>query len=241
MNDRERLLSHFVERRVSHDRRRETEYQYAIDELRRGDTWRMFRIMGEFVEGFEKLAGMEGAVTAFGSARTTKRSKWYKKAYEMGGKLAHAGVPVITGGGPGTMEAINRGAFEQGGLSVGLNIELPKEQHPNPYLTRTITFRYFFIRKVMLVKYSCAFVCFPGGFGTLDEFFEALTLIQTQKIAQFPVIMVGTSHWKGLMSWMEKTLVKRGVIDAEDLSAITLTDDIDEAVDIIRRVSIATD
>jgi uncharacterized protein (TIGR00730 family) len=241
MNDRDRLLSHFVERRTSHDRRRETEYQYAIDELRRGDTWRMFRIMGEFVDGFEKLAGMEGAVTVFGSARTTKRSKWYKKAHEMGVKLARAGVPVLTGGGPGTMEAVNRGAFEEGGLSVGLNIELPHEQHPNPYLTRTITFRYFFIRKVMLVKYSCAFVCFPGGFGTLDEFFEALTLIQTQKIAKFPVIAIGSHYWKGLLGWMDKSLVKKGLIDEEDLSAITITDDIDEAVELIRRVSTATD
>ncbi|TLN25309.1 TIGR00730 family Rossman fold protein, partial [bacterium] len=131
--------------------------------------------------------------------------------------------------------------FEEGGLSVGLNIELPHEQHANPYLTRTVTFRYFFIRKVMLVKYASAFVCFPGGFGTLDEFFEALTLIQTQKIAKFPVILVGKRHWSGLIKWMHGNLVNEGMIDPEDLSAITVTEDIDEAVEIIRRVSLASD
>jgi len=227
-----------VDRRSGKERREfEEEARYLLDELRLGDTWRMFRIIGEFVEGFENMSTCEGGVTIFGSARLSQRSKWYRQARELGGKLAKLGIPVLTGGGPGIMEAANRGAFENGGLSVGLNIELPEEQNPNPYLSRFISFRYFFVRKVMLVKYSCAFVIFPGGFGTMDELFEALTLMQTKKIANFPVVVFGKKHWQGLMGWMDKHVVSRGLVKEDDFKYITITDDVDEAVEIISKAS----
>src|SRR6058998_3530205 len=180
------------------------------------DTWRIFRIMGEFVEGFETLSTIMG-VSIFGSARTQPGSPDYHRAEEMGRARARAGYAVITGGGPGDMEAANKGALEAGGESVGLAIELPYELKPNPYLTRTLSFRYFFVRKVMFVKYSQAFVIMPGGFGTLDELFEAVTLIQTRKVKPFPVILAGeTEYWDGLLQWINDTVVRRGKVrDAE--------------------------
>jgi uncharacterized protein (TIGR00730 family) len=181
------------------------------------DTWRIFRIMGEFVEGFETLSQVNKGVAIFGSARSTPGSQDYQRAEEMGRALARAGHAVITGGGPGDMEAANKGAMEAGGESVGLAIELPYELKPNPYLTRTLSFRYFFVRKVMFVKYSQAFVILPGGFGTLDELFEAVTLIQTRKVKPFPVILAGDHrYWDGLINWINETVVRRGKVrDAE--------------------------
>ena len=184
------------------------------------DTWRIFRIMGEFVEGFETLSRIRG-VAIFGSSRTQPGSPDYERAEKMGRALAKAGYAVITGGGPGDMEAANKGALEAGGESVGLAIELPYELKPNPYLTRTLSFRYFFVRKVMFVKYSQAFVILPGGFGTLDEMFEAVTLIQTKKVKPFPVILVGDDdYWDGLVSWIEGTLVPRGKVRSEEVSIL---------------------
>jgi uncharacterized protein (TIGR00730 family) len=213
------------------------EVAYILDELKVGDTWRVFRIMAEFTEGFEHMAELEDSVTVFGSARATSRSRFYRAARLLGNRLAERGIPCLTGGGPGIMEAANRGAFEAGGMSVGLNIELPEEQQPNPYLRRLISFRYFFVRKVMLVKYSRAFVIFPGGFGTLDELFEALTLIQTHKIAHFPVILFGNRHWAGLLRWMERRLTASGYIRGSDMDGIIVTDDVEEVLDIIGRCS----
>jgi uncharacterized protein (TIGR00730 family) len=181
------------------------------------DTWRIFRIMGEFVEGFETLSQISG-VSIFGSARSQPGSPDYLRAEKLGAALARAGYAVITGGGPGDMEAANKGALEAGGESVGLAIELPYELKPNPYLTRTLSFRYFFVRKVMFVKYSRAFVILPGGFGTLDELFEAVTLIQTRKVKPFPVILVGEDqYWDGLMRWIETTVVPRGKVRADEV------------------------
>src|SRR5919112_126779 len=169
------------------------------DEFTHTDTWRVFRIMGEFVEGFDDLATVTRGVAIFGSARTPVDSPFYAAAQETAGLLARAGYTVITGGGPGIMEAANRGAFEAHGTSIGCNIELPFEQSPNPYQTRSLRFKYFFVRKTMFVKYSTAFIIFPGGFGTLDEMFEALTLIQTRKIKNFPVVLVGSAYWSCLV------------------------------------------
>jgi len=184
------------------------------------DTWRIFRIMGEFVEGFETLSQVKG-VTIFGSARSQPGTPDYERAEAMGRVLAKAGYAVITGGGPGDMEAANKGALEAGGESVGLAIELPYELKPNPYLTRTLSFRYFFVRKVMFVKYSQAFVILPGGFGTLDELFEAVTLIQTKKVKPFPVILVGDDgFWDGLLGWINDTVVKRGKVRTDELQIL---------------------
>src|SRR5438552_2204219 len=184
------------------------------------DTWRIFRIMGEFVEGFETLSHVKG-VAIFGSARSAPGSPDYQRAEEMGRALARAGYAVITGGGPGDMEAANKGALEAGGESVGLAIELPYELKPNPYLTRTLSFRYFFVRKVMFVKYSQAFVILPGGFGTLDEMFEAVTLIQTKKVKPFPVILAGEDdYWDGLMAWIEGTMVRRSKVRADEVGIL---------------------
>src|SRR5262245_47481841 len=184
------------------------------------DTWRIFRIMGEFVEGFETLSRVKG-VAIFGSARSEPGSHDYQRAEEMGRAIARAGYSVITGGGPGDMEAANKGALEAGGESVGLAIELPYELKPNPYLTPTLSFRYFFVRKVMVVQHSKAFVIMPGGFGTLDERFEAVTLIQTKKVKPFPVILAGDDdYWNGLYSWIETTLVKRGKVRADEVQIL---------------------
>ena len=204
------------------------------DEFLHTDTWRVFRIMGEFVQGFEDLAHVANGVAVFGSARTKANDPEYRAAQETGALLARAGYAVITGGGPGIMEAANRGAFEAGGASVGCNIELPHEQSSNAYLTLSLKFKYFFVRKMMFVKYSDAFVIFPGGFGTLDELFEALTLIQTHKIHNFPVVLFGTRYWKPMLDWLRGPMLKEGKIVEEDFRRLHSTDSPSEVVEIIR-------
>ncbi len=200
------------------------------------DTWRVFRIMAEFVEGFEILGQLGGpAVTIFGSARSLPDNPAYRQAEELAAKLVRRKFAVITGGGPGIMEAANKGAREAGGRSVGLNIHLPEEQAPNRYQNISLYFHYFFCRKVMFVKYASAFVCFPGGFGTMDEFFESMTLIQTHKIARFPVVLIGAEFWSGLVSWMKRTLLDQwATISKEDLLLFEVTDDLDRAADLIQ-------
>jgi uncharacterized protein (TIGR00730 family) len=194
------------------------------------DVWRIFRIMAEFVEGFETMARIGPAVSVFGSARTKPEDPYYAKAVELGKLLAQNKFAVITGGGPGIMEAANRGAREAGGIAVGLNISLPMEQKSNPFQTVSLNHHYFFVRKVMFVKYSHAFVCFPGGFGTMDECFESLTLIQTLKIEPFPVILIGTEFWAGLVEWLRETMLERfGYIGAADMNLFRMTDDLAEA------------
>lgn len=199
----------------------------------RDDPWRVLRIMGEYVHGFDALAEVGAAVTIFGSARTREGDPMYQAARDLAYRLSKAGFAVISGGGPGIMEAANRGAHDADGLSVGLNIELPKEQGVNRFVNLPVNFRYFFCRKTMFVKYAEGFVLFPGGYGTLDELFEALTLIQTRKIRAFPVILFGTSFWQGLIDWMGEQLVGSGRIDAEDLRLLTLTDSVDEACQVM--------
>ena len=204
--------------------------RFVLNATAQEDTWRMFRIMAEFVEGFETLGGIGPAVSIFGSARTRPDDPNYELARTLGRKCVEQGFAVLTGGGPGIMEAANRGAAEAGGRSVGLNIELPHEQKPNPYSQTNMYFRYFFVRKVMFVKYAVAFICCPGGYGTLDEFFEAVTLIQTKKIKPFPVFLVNSTYWRGLLTWVRDTLVDQHMIDAEDLSLFHVRDDPDEVV-----------
>ncbi len=198
------------------------------------DTWRMFRIMGEFTDGFEVMNSLPPGVSIFGSARTPEDRWDYQSAMQCARKLCQKNFGVITGGGPGIMEAGNRGAFECGGTSVGLNIKLPHEQAPNRYQTHSIDFRYFFVRKVMFVKYACGFIIYPGGFGTMDELFESLTLIQTHKIDPFPVVCIGHDFWDGLFDWVRATL-RDGyhTIGPDDLDLLTVTDDVDEAISII--------
>lgn len=203
------------------------------DEFTHTDTWRVFRIMGEFVEGFDELASLTRGISIFGSARTSPEDRYYKAAQETAAVLAREGYAVITGGGPGIMEAANRGAFEAGGMSVGCNIELPFEQGANPYLTRSLTFRYFFVRKMMFVKYSLGFIIFPGGFGTLDELFEALTLIQTHKIRNFPVVLYGSDYWQGLLNWIRDVALQEGKISEHDLNLLHLTDSPEKVVEIL--------
>jgi uncharacterized protein (TIGR00730 family) len=203
------------------------------DEFTHTDTWRVFRIMGEFVQGFDDLASLTRGISIFGSARTKPDDPYYQAAEETAGRLAREGFAVITGGGPGMMEAANKGAFEAGGLSIGCNIELPFEQGANRYLTRSLTFRYFFVRKMMFVKYSLGFVIFPGGFGTLDELFEALTLIQTHKIRNFPVVLFGSEYWNGLLSWIRDFAMKEGKISEQDLKLLHMTDSPAEVVEIV--------
>ena len=206
------------------------EEQFVIDEFNAKDSWRMFRIMAEFVEGFETLANIPPAVAMFGSARAVPGSDAYDKAHAIAAMLGRNGYSIITGGGPGVMEAANKGAAEAGAVSVGLNIELPLEQKPNIYANKLLNFRYFFVRKVMFVKYSMAFVILPGGFGTLDELFEAITLIQTQKIKPFPVIMVGKQYWKGLLDWIGESLIREKMIAVEDLDIIRTVDTPEEVL-----------
>ena len=194
------------------------------------DPWRVLRIQSEFVEGFGLLAELPRAVSVFGSARTTPSHPEYATGLALGAALARAGFAVITGGGPGTMEAVNRGTSEAGGVSVGLGVELPFEQRLNDWVDIGINFRYFFARKTMFVKYAQAFVILPGGFGTLDELFEALTLVQTRKVTRFPVILFGREYWKGLVDWLTTTVFPAGKISSTDLELLTLTDDVDEAV-----------
>jgi uncharacterized protein (TIGR00730 family) len=206
---------------------------FLQDEFKERDTWRMFRIMAEFVEGFEALADCNPAVSIFGSARVTPEHPDYQKAEAIAGRLAREGFAIITGGGPGVMEAANKGAAAAGGRSVGLNIELPMEQAPNPYSNIHVGFRYFFVRKVMFVKYASGFVILPGGFGTLDELFEAITLIQTEKIRPFPVVLVGRAYWSGLMDWLSGVMVEDQKISPRDLAILKLVDTADEAVEVI--------
>lgn len=197
------------------------------------DPWRVMRIQAEFVEGFGQLAELPQAVTVFGSARSPEDTPEYEMGVRIGRKLSEAGYAVITGGGPGCMEAANKGAREAGGVSVGLGIELPFEQHMNEYVDLGIEFRYFFVRKTMFVKYSCGFIALPGGFGTMDELFEALTLVQTRKVTSFPVVLMGTEFWGGLLDWIKNTLMSSGKISSADVDLVHLTDDVDEAVRII--------
>jgi uncharacterized protein (TIGR00730 family) len=194
------------------------------------DTWRVLRIMGEFIEGFDSLAGIDKAVTIFGSARTPPDDPYYVAAEQLAYRLARCGFGIITGGGPGIMEAGNRGAQRGGGRSIGCNIELPFEQKPNPYIDTLISFRYFIVRRTMFIKYSSAFLIFPGGLGTLDEMFEALTLIQTGKIYHFPVVLFGRAYWSGLIEWMRGPLLAEGKIARADLELMTVTDDIGAVV-----------
>src|SRR5690606_31055375 len=201
------------------------------------DPWRVLRIQAEFVEGFGALAEVPRAITVFGSARTPVDRPQYEAGYAIGAALARSGFAVITGGGPGVMEAANRGACEAGGYSIGLGIELPFEQSLNDWVDLGINFRYFFVRKTMFVKYSEAFVCLPGGFGTLDELFEALTLVQTGKITRFPIILFGRSYWSGLVDWMRNSLEGFGKISPGDLDLLYVTDDVEEVVEIIARAA----
>jgi uncharacterized protein (TIGR00730 family) len=197
------------------------------------DPWRVLRIQAEFVEGFGGLAELPRAVTVFGSARTPRDHPEYALGRELGGALAEAGFAVITGGGPGVMEAANRGCSEAGGFSVGLGIELPFEQGLNDWVDLGINFRYFFARKTMFVKYSQAFVCLPGGFGTLDELFEALTLVQTKKVTKFPVVLLGCEYWGGLYDWIERSVLAGGKIGTKDMALLHVTDDVDDAVKVV--------
>lgn len=205
------------------------------NEIQSQDAWQIFKAVSEFVEGFDKLAKIGPSVSIFGSARTKPDNKYYQMAEEIAAQLVRRGYGVITGGGPGIMEAGNKGAKKEKGKSIGLNIFLPFEQVPNPYVDsdKSINFDYFFARKVCFIKYSQGFVVMPGGFGTLDELFEALTLIQTKKIGRFPIVLVGTDFWKGLLSWIETTMIAEKNINPEDMKLIQLVDTADEAVKVI--------
>jgi uncharacterized protein (TIGR00730 family) len=206
---------------------------------RQHDAWRVLRFVSEFVEGFDALADIGPAVTCFGSARIQPEDALYRLAVQVGGALARRGVAVITGGGPGTMEAANRGCMEAGGLSVGCNIELPNEQAFNDYVEVGIEFRHFFVRKTMFVKYAQGFVIFPGGYGTLDELFEALTLSQTGKIEHFPIVLFGCAYWRGLLDWMREQALGQRMISPEDLDLVHVTDDPEEAADVATRAGAA--
>jgi hypothetical protein len=209
--------------------------EYEIEELANQDSWRMFRIIGEFVEGFDALANVEPAVTIYGSARDLKpEHPLYVKTEEIAFRLARQGFSIVTGGGPGTMEAANKGAIRGEARSIGLNIKLPQEQKSNEFTTTSLNFRYFFVRKVMLVKYASAFIFMPGGLGTIDELTEVLTLRQTHKIKPFPAILVDSSYWNGLLEWMRNTILAEGFISEEDLNLLRVCDTVDETVDAVR-------
>jgi uncharacterized protein (TIGR00730 family) len=211
------------------------EKQYVVDALSIEESWRMFRIMAEFVDAFETMSNIHNAVSIFGSARVKPEDEYYQKAEKLARLLAQNGFNVITGGGPGIMEAANKGACEGGGKSVGMNIRLPFEQKPNPYANVHIDYKYFFIRKVMFVKYAIAYVVLPGGYGTIDELFEALTLIQTKRIKSFPVILMGSEYWRGLLDWLKKTMQQEDKILPADLDLIQVIDDPEEAVKYIKK------
>ncbi|MCG8431611.1 MAG: TIGR00730 family Rossman fold protein [Candidatus Omnitrophica bacterium] len=215
--------------------KKRTKKQVLHEDFSREDTWRIFRIMSEFVEGFEVLSEVGKAVSIFGSARTKPGTKYYEQAEEVAYLLAKAGYAVITGSGPGLMEAANRGARRARGSSVGLNIQLPMEQKPNKYVDLLLDFRYFFVRKVMFVKYAKAFVIMPGGFGTLDEFFEALNLIQTERIPTFPVVLYNREYWAGMVDWLHKTVVRRGHVGREEMNIFTLVDKPQDVVKAVKR------
>lgn len=208
-----------------------------IEDFKGDESWRMFRIISEFTEGFDRLSRIDCAVSIFGSARLSPENAYYQQAEEIAGRLAAEGFSIITGGGPGIMEAANKGATEPDMpaevKSIGLNISLPKEQTPNSYQNLTLDYRYFFVRKVMFVKHSMGYVCMPGGFGTLDEFFEALTLMQTLKIYPMPMVLFGSAFWQGLLDWLRGTLLTNGTISEADFDYITVTDNIDEIVTIM--------
>ncbi len=206
-----------------------------MEDFTSSDQWRVFRIMAEFVEGFEELAKLGPAVSVFGSSRIEPGTRYYKLATEVGRRLSMAGFAVITGGGPGVMEAANRGAKEAGGPSVGLNIHLPDPQPTNPYATQVLQFRYFFVRKMMFSKYSIGFVIFPGGFGTLDEMFESLTLVQTGRALPFPIVLVGSEYWRGLTAWLREQTLSKNYIATDDVDLWSITDDPDEVTEIMKR------
>ncbi len=206
-----------------------------IEDLKGDESWRLFRIISEFTEGFEELSDIGFAVTLFGSARTKPTDPYYQAAEQIAALLAEEGFAIISGGGPGIMEAANKGGAENGAKSIGLNIDLPFEQVPNEFQNLSLDFRYFFARKVMFVKYSMGYVCMPGGFGTLDEFFESLTLMQTNKIYRMPLVLFGIEFWEGLLGWMRTKLIERGTIAMEDFDLITLTDDPREVVAIMKQ------
>jgi uncharacterized protein (TIGR00730 family) len=209
------------------------EKQYLIDALSKEESWRIFRIMAEFVESIEVLSNVHNAVTIFGSARIKPDNKYYHMAEKLGQLLAQNGFPVITGGGAGIMEAANKGAAEAGGQSVGMNIKLPFEQKPNPYANLQLDYKYFFIRKVMFVKSAVAYVIMPGGYGTMDEFFEALTLIQTKRVKSFPVILMGREYWQGLLDWLKSSMLQQDMILPYDLEMIQI---IDEPEDVVKHI-----
>ena len=211
------------------------EKQYLIDDLKIGEAWRMFKIIGEFVEGIDALHNLGPAVTFFGSARTGPDSPIYQKTEEIASLFVKSNFAVITGGGGGIMEAANKGAAEAGGTSVGLNIILPYEQEPNPYANIRLDFKYFFIRKVMFIKYAAAYIIMPGGFGTLDELFEAVTLIQTQRIKSFPLILVGANYWNGLLDWIKHRLLEEKRISPQDIDILQVIDDPEEVVRAVNR------
>jgi uncharacterized protein (TIGR00730 family) len=212
------------------------ESKYCLDNTVVGDSWRMFRIMSEFVDGFDALSAIDApAVSIYGSARTKAGDKYYLLAEKIAEGLARAGVAVITGGGPGIMEAANKGASEAGGLSIGMNINLPHEQESNPYANFPLNFKYFFVRKVMFMKYSMGFVCMPGGFGSLDELFEALTLIQTERIKPFPIVLVGSEFWSGLVDWIKDTMLVHGNVNDNDFLLFKVLDDADEVVNYLQK------
>jgi uncharacterized protein (TIGR00730 family) len=212
--------------------------QYVINDITLRDSWRLFHILAELVEGFEALADCPPAVSIFGSSRVKPEDEVYQTAENIATRLAENGFAVITGGGPGVMEAANKGAALAGGKSIGLNIQLPFEQMPNPYANLSLSFRYFFVRKVMFVKYAVAYIILPGGFGTLDELFEAITLIQTKKAKPFPVILVGSHYWGGLLDWIKSTLLKEGKISPEDLDILQVVDDPVEIIRVIKKTVI---
>ena len=213
------------------------EPKYILDNTVIGDSWRMFRIMAEFVDGFDAMSTVDiPAVTIYGSARTPVDHPMYKLTVEIARKLAEENFAVITGGGPGIMEAANKGASERNGVSIGLNISLPHEQEPNPYANFPLHFKYFFVRKVMFMKYSQAFICMPGGFGSMDELFESLTLIQTERIKPFPIVLVGSEFWSGLVEWLKDKMLGNGNIKKEDLDLFVVLDDVDEVVDYIKKM-----
>ncbi|NOX75048.1 MAG: TIGR00730 family Rossman fold protein [Gammaproteobacteria bacterium] len=206
-----------------------------IDDLKGDESWRMFRIISEFTEGFDRLSSLDYAISIFGSARLPPDNPHYQKTVELAKALGEKGFGIITGGGPGIMEAANKGALEQGVPSVGLNIRLPQEQAPNQYQNLSLEYRYFFARKVMFVKHSMGYICMPGGFGTMDEFFEALTLMQTVKIYSMPMVLFGVEYWQGLLDWMRASMLPEGAISESDFDYITLTDDIELTVSIMEK------
>jgi uncharacterized protein (TIGR00730 family) len=207
---------------------------YEINEMAKEESWRMFRIMGELVEGFDKLSGVEPAVSIYGSARVKPEDDIYKSAEDIAYKLGQMGFSIITGGGPGVMEAANKGAARAGVASIGLNIQLPDQQRPNPYCTKVLTFNHFFVRKVMLVKYATAYIIMPGGLGTMDEVTEVLTLMQTHKIKPLPVVLFNSMYWDGFLSWLEKTVLRKGFISEKDFNLLRVSDSPEEVAQTVQ-------